>query len=295
MREGQRVEEDLLVEAASLLEVGIALGHRLQHGDGKSQLGQTLLSRFAQRELDEGKSRVVILGILRDDEACTVDTGGRALRSLRHGRHAEIDVRGHVARHRPVTDGGHGRLPRLEQVAAVFARRGRRGHDAFLVQRVDVGPRIARAALGDQGLGVVGADDLAAVGPDQFTPEQLHVPGVGPQAVLVGLAVFVLVEGQLLGGSEQVIVGPVSGRVGHASRVEHVLVVEQGDGIEIARQAVVAVVELVGRQRLRIEAIQEARVGVDVGLEVQQRAAALPVEVQRRIHREHVGRRATRE
>ncbi len=148
-----------------------------------------------------------------------------------------------------MTHGHHGRIPRKEQVAAVLLRCvGIR--DGLVDEHHVVQELKSLACLGftEQGLGMVGTDQVAAVRPDDLAHSRFKIPGIDHIAELVDLAIAIGILGQGLCSSAQVIIGPVGLRVGHTGLVEHVLVIEDNDGLEITRQAEVTIRRLVGRQ-----------------------------------------------
>ena len=173
-----------------------------------------------------------------------------------------------------MTHGDHGCIARQEQVAAVLLG-GVGIRDGFIDEHhvVQELQGLAGIRFTDQGLGMVGVDQVATIGPDDLAHPRFEVPRVDLVAKLVDLAVAVGVHGQSLCSGTQVVIGPVGLRVGNAGLVEHVLVIENDNGLEITRQPEVAVRGLVGCQGLWVQAIQHARIAVDVGLKIQQHAA----------------------
>ena len=109
--------------------------------------------------------------------------------------------------------------------------------------------------------------------PNGLAPEELHVPQVKRNAPLLGYPVAILVKRELFGGGAQVVHCPVVGRISHAGSVEHVLVVEEHNCLEVTRQAIVAVVACIGLQWARIEGVEETGRCVNVGLQVEEHAA----------------------
>ncbi len=194
-----------------------------------------------------------------------------------------------MGRDEPRAVGLHRSLTLLERVAECVGDRRVR-HDLVLPDQVleELDPA-GRLIAADEARLVIGRDDVAAVLPDELGPVVLHVRGLGIEAPLLRLAVGAL-EGQLLRDLGQL--RPVPGVVGvrDAGRIEHLLVVVEGDDVQVARQAELAVRRREVGHGLVRELAEVIAVLVDVRLEVEQDVTGLVVGEERSVHREDVRR-----
>jgi hypothetical protein len=272
-----------------------ALEHRLVHRHRGLELHQLLLGLRADEVLHERPGRIGVLGRLRDHDARRIDARRVARGTRRQRRDAQVDARREMRRHQPRAVRLHGGLALLEGVADLDEQLRGWHHLVGVDQVLQLLQAADRLGGAEQGLGPIVGDDLAAVLPHQRRPVVLHVRGLGVEAPLLGLAVAVRVERQLLAVLDEGVPGPGLVRIGQTGRVEHRLVVVQRHHVEVARQAVLPV----GRREVRHAGIGQRgeveAVPLDVRGEVEQHAARLVVGEDRAVHREHVGRVTARE
>ena len=285
-----------MIDRRFLLHVGVAGRHAFADRHREAQLRQLGLPDLARGELDEGPGGIGVFRRGRDHKPRAVHPRRTPRRAFGQGGHVEGDTGGGIVRHRPVARDSHRRNSRQEPVIAILRQlAGRRHRLVVQPHRADeLEPRRRLRAV-DQGLARRHIDDVPAVGPDHAAPERLLIIGLGPEAPLVGLPVAILVQRQRLRRRAQVVPRPILGRIGDPGGVEHRLVVVKDDGLEIARQAEIALGGLVRLQRHREDAVQGRGVGVKVRCQVQKRPARLPVGIKRRVHREDVRRGAARD